>query len=145
MKKILKNKPRRSDCPIANTIDIVGDRWTLLIIRDMMFLDKCEFGELVSDNEKIATNILTDRMQRLQNAGIIIKSPNPDIGTKYIYTLTERGIQLLPTIIEVIIWGMKNIPGADMPIRFLQAIESDRKAFEKSVITNLEKKLMSKN
>ena len=145
MNDILKNKPRRSDCPIANTLDIVGDRWTLLIIRDMMFLDKREFGELILNNEKIATNILADRLQRLLYAGIIIKSPNPDNGTKYIYTLTERGIQLLPTMIEVILWGMINIPGTDMPIRFLHAIESDRKAFEKSVIANLEAKLISEN
>ena len=142
MKNILKNKPGRSDCPIANTLDIIGDRWTLLIIRDMMFLDKREFGELVINNEIIATNILTDRLQRLQNAGIIIKTSNPYNGTKYIYTLTERGIQFLPTMIEVILWGMKNIPGADMPKRFLQAIESDREAFEKSVIANLEEKLI---
>ena len=142
MKNILKNKPGRSDCPIATTLDIIGDRWTLLIIRDMMFLDKREFGELVINNEIIATNILTDRLQRLQNAGIIIKTSNPYNGTKYIYTLTERGIQFLPTMIEVILWGMKNIPGADMPKRFLQAIESDREAFEKSVIANLEEKLI---
>ncbi len=145
MNNILENKQRRSDCPIANTLDIVGDRWTLLIIRDMMFLDKREFGELILNNEKIATNILADRLQRLQYAGIIIKSPNPDNGTKYIYTLTERGIQLLPTMIEVILWGMINIPGTDMPRRFLQAIESDRRAFEKSIIANLEEKLISEN
>lgn len=143
MKNILKNKPRRSDCPIANTLDIFGDRWSLLIIRDMMFLNKREFGELVTDNEKIATNILTDRLQRLQDAGIILKSSDPSNGTKYIYTLTERGIQFLPTMIEVILWGMKNILDADMPKRFVRAIESDREAFEKSVTANLEKKLIS--
>ena len=108
-----------------------------------MFLDKREFGELVTDNEKIATNILTDRLQRLQDAGIILKSSDPYNGTKYIYTLTERGIQLLPAMIEVILWGMKYIPRADMPKYFLQAMEFDRKAFEKSVVSNLEKKLMS--
>ena len=142
MKNILKNKPRRSDCPITNTLDIFGDRWSLLIIRDMMFLDKREFGELITNNEKIATNILSDRLQRLQDAGIILKSSDPSNGTKYIYTLTERGIQFLPTMIEVIRWGMKNIPNTAMPKRFLQAMEFDREAFEKSVTANLEEKLM---
>ena len=108
-----------------------------------MFLDKREFGELVSDSEQIATNILTDRLRRLQDAGIILKSSDPSNGTKYIYTLTERGIQFLPVMIEVILWGMKNIPGADMPKRFVRAIESDREAFEKFVTANLEEKLMS--
>ncbi len=145
MKNILINKPRRSDCPIANTLDIFGDRWTLLIIRDMMFLEKREFGEMVISNEKIATNILTDRLQRLQNSGILLKSPNPDNGTKYIYTLTEKGIQLLPIMIEVILWGMINIPGTDMPKNFLNSMEFDRKTFEKSIVSNLEEMLLSEN
>ena len=138
MKNILKNKPRRSDCPIANTLDVLGDRWTLLIIRDMMFLGREEFGELMDHNEKIATNILSDRLRRLHTLGIVTKLSDMENKKKFKYKLTEKGMELLPLMVDVILWGMKHIPNADMPNLYLDAIYKDRKQFESGIMEQWE-------
>src|SRR5687768_8557350 len=95
---------RRSNCPISFALDIFGDKWTLLIIRDLIFKDKRYFGEFSKSEEKIASNILTDRLCTLELSGIITKKSDPNNGSKFIYTLSKKGIDLLPVLIEIILW-----------------------------------------
>ena len=105
----------RSNCPITNTLDLIGDKWTLLIIRDMLFLKKKSFNEFWGSPEKIATNILTDRLKRLEEYGIIEKRPYTKAPVRYQYTLTSRGEDLRPLVMEVIRWGNTHIEGTFVP------------------------------
>lgn len=98
---------RRSDCPISRALDTVGDKWSLLILRDLMFTDKRSYGEFQASAEHIATNILAARLATLESNGIIIKTPDPEHGRRSIYRLTEKGIELLPVIVELNHWMMK--------------------------------------
>jgi DNA-binding HxlR family transcriptional regulator len=97
----------RSQCPISSALDIVGDKWSLLIIRDLMFFQKRTFSELAKSDEKIASNILTDRLGRMEEAGIVTKSRLPDNKKAFIYILTEKGVDFLPVIVEYILWSDK--------------------------------------
>jgi DNA-binding HxlR family transcriptional regulator len=96
---------RRSDCPLSVSLDLVGDRWSLLIIRDLMFKDRHEFRDFHGAEEGIATNVLTDRLRRLEESGIIAKTPHPVDARKAEYHLTERGFDLAPVLIELMIWA----------------------------------------
>src|SRR6266511_392097 len=83
----------RSVCPIANTLDLVGDKWSLLVVRDLLH-GKRTYGDLVDSPEEIPTNILADRLRRLENAGLIASSPYQERPVRYAYTLTEKGTEL---------------------------------------------------
>ena len=89
-------------------VEVIGDQWSLLIIRDIMFMNRRYFRELLTKSlEGIATNILADRLQRLVKQGIIVKSHDPSHKQKVIYSLTERGIELLPLLVEMSVWAHK--------------------------------------
>lgn len=101
---------KRSECPIANTLDELGDRWTLLIIRDM-FGGKHRFDEFLESNEKISTNILADRLKRLEQLCLISKKPYSSHPQRMSYELTERGRSLEPVLDAIIAWGLAYIEG----------------------------------
>lgn len=105
----MKKQATRSDCPIAQSLDIVGDKWSLLIIRDMAFMGKETYGDFQKSDEKIATNILASRLLSLEENGIITKHPHPESKAKVLYRLTEKGIDLLPVVVELSIWAEKNL------------------------------------
>ena len=98
----------RSRCPINLTLEVFGDKWSLVIIRDIMFESKRHFRELLQSEEKIASNILTDRLNKLESEGIISKSPDPEHKQKFIYSLTAAGIDLLPLMVEIGAWSRKH-------------------------------------
>jgi len=128
VKKLGPTKIRRSSCPVANSLDILGDKWTLLVVRDL-FLDKHTYGEFQNSQESIPSNILADRLKRLEREGIISKSPYQDRPVRYAYHLTEMGQSLGPIIKEYINWGLKYIPGnssmtADEFIRHMKSSDS---------------------
>jgi DNA-binding HxlR family transcriptional regulator len=101
----------RSGCPINLTLEVLGDRWSLLIIRDMIFGNRRHFRELLLKSEEgVASNILSDRMKRLVDQGIITKADDPSHKQKAIYSLTEQGIQLLPVLAQMGGWGRKYLP-----------------------------------
>ena len=100
----------RSRCPINLSLEVFGDKWSLIIIRDIMFSGKRYFRELLESEEKIASNILTDRLVMLEHEGIITKTDDPDHKLKFIYLLTEKGIDLLPIMAEIGAWGIKHEP-----------------------------------
>lgn len=105
------SKPRRrSSCPISFSLDLLGDSWSLLIIRDIIFAGKKTFGEFLASDEGIARNILTNRLSRLETMGLITKSPHPGDGRKDLYELTEAGLDVLPILWELSAWGAKHEP-----------------------------------
>ena len=101
----------RSGCPINLTLEVLGDRWSLIVIRDMMFGNRRHFRELLSRNEEgIASNILADRLKRLLAEGVITRADDPTHRQKAIYSLTEKGIELLPVFAMIGAWGRKWLP-----------------------------------
>jgi DNA-binding HxlR family transcriptional regulator len=105
------NRKRRSGCPVSLSLERFGDRWSLLIIRDLMVRGFRTFKELQDSGEKIATNILADRLKKLEAAGIITAEVEPTDGRKLNYRLTEKGIDLAPLILELLIWGARHEEG----------------------------------
>ena len=106
-------KDHRSACAMNRMVETFGDQWTLLVIRDIMFMDRRHFRELLTkSSEGIASNILADRLQRLVKQGVIVKSRDASHKQKAIYSLTERGIALLPLLMEMSAWGRKFLPAA---------------------------------
>jgi DNA-binding HxlR family transcriptional regulator len=101
---------RRSPCPIACSLDIVGDKWTLLVIRDL-FAGKSHYYEFLQSPERIATNILAERLTRLTTAGIIAAQPSPQREGASLYQLTPRGKSLFPLLVAIRDWGLANLPG----------------------------------
>lgn len=100
----------RSGCPIANTLDLVGDRWTLVIIRDMLN-GKKRYSAFLDSPEGITTNILADRLSKLERSGLVSKTPYQDRPKRYEYELTEMGDALLPIVQEMCLWANEYIPG----------------------------------
>ncbi|WP_057940345.1 winged helix-turn-helix transcriptional regulator [Algoriphagus resistens] len=120
---------KRSSCPVSSTLDIFGDKWSLLIIRDLIFSKSCTYGDFQKSEEKIATNILASKLKALEENGIIKKSRHPESKAKVLYQLTQKGIDLLPVLIEINLWGQKyfEVPKELEPI--INAIKKDKAAF----------------
>ncbi len=117
----------RSHCPIANGLEILGDRWTLLIVRDLMFTNRREFGHFLQAGEGISTNILTERLNRLQYYGIISKFPHPYHGKKFQYELSDEGLKLAPTLIEFSLWSAGTIENTFIPPELIGMMQNQRK------------------
>ncbi len=101
----------RSGCPINLATEVLGDRWSLVILRDMMFGDRHYFRELLKkSDEGIASNILADRLQRLTDHGLVSRTPDPSHRQKVRYSLTERAIQLVPVMVALGAWGRRHLP-----------------------------------
>src|SRR4029078_1724693 len=101
----------RSRCPINLTLELLGDKWSLLIIRDMIFGNRRHFRELLTKSEEgIASNILADRLKTLVEQVIITKADDPSHKQKAIYSLSEKGIELLPVLAQMSVWGLKHLP-----------------------------------
>ncbi|GAB2858206.1 winged helix-turn-helix transcriptional regulator [Lentzea nigeriaca] len=101
----------RSDCAIAATLNVLGDRWSLLIVRDLMFRGTLRYGDLAASAEGIPTNTLADRLRKLEDAGILDKQAYTDRPLRYEYTLTDRGRALGPVLDAIATWGVTYIPG----------------------------------
>ncbi|MGB2624245.1 MAG: helix-turn-helix domain-containing protein [Candidatus Acidiferrum sp.] len=115
---------RRSGCPLNASVEMLGDRWSLLIIRDMMIRGYRLFNEFLQSDEKIATNILADRLKRLEAYGIIRADRDPSDGRKLIYSLTAKGIDLAPVLTEMVLWASRHEETANQPL--VQAMRSDK-------------------
>jgi DNA-binding HxlR family transcriptional regulator len=104
----------RSGCPINLTLELVGDKWSLIVIRDMMFGNRRHFRELLANSQEgIASNILADRLRTLVLAGILTRAEDPTHKQKAIYSLTEQGIQLLPVLAQMSGWGFRHLPATE--------------------------------
>jgi DNA-binding HxlR family transcriptional regulator len=105
------NDPRRSGCPINLTLEILGDKWSLIVLRDIMFGHRRHFRELlVNSEERIASNILADRLKRLLEEGILTRADDPTHKQKAVYSLTEKGIALFPVLAQMSAWGLEHLP-----------------------------------
>lgn len=104
----------RSPCPIATTLDLVGDRWTLIILRDLL-TGKTRYSEFLSSPERITTNILADRLDRMESAGLIAKAPYQQRPVRYAYALTEMGRALHPMLREICRWANRFVPATWTP------------------------------
>ena len=100
----------RSSCAVANSLDIVGDKWSLLVVRDLLH-GKHTYGELADSPERIPTNILADRLKRLEDAGIVSSTPYRERPVRYAYTLTPKGKDLGDVLLAFVRWGKRHIPG----------------------------------
>ena len=115
--------PYRSRCPINLSLEIFGDRWTLLIIRDMVFDGMRHFREFLESDEGIATNILADRLKRLVEEGIITGADDPKHKQRTLYSLTEKGIALVPALVQIGAWGLRYMPVSEQESVHARALE----------------------
>lgn len=101
----------RSGCPINLSLEVLGDKWSLVVVRDIMFGNKRHFRDLLTKSrEGIASNILVDRLERLVGCGVLTKSPDPAHRQRVIYSLTEMGISLVPVLAQLSVWGRHYLP-----------------------------------
>jgi DNA-binding HxlR family transcriptional regulator len=110
-------------CPVASTLELLGDRWTLVVVRDL-FLGKRRYGEFQESPEGIPTNILAERLKRLESLGIVEKTPYQEHPIRHEYTLTAKGSELLPVIGALREWGLKHIPHTGIPDKYKALIPS---------------------
>jgi DNA-binding HxlR family transcriptional regulator len=104
----MKELKQRSTCPVSTSLDVLGDKWTLLILRDMVFAGKSTYGQFLQSAEKMATNILADRLAVLESQGLLTKAVAADKKSKFTYRLTEKGVDTIPIIVELVLWGTKH-------------------------------------
>ena len=121
---VMKKGERRSDCPISLSLEIFGDKWTLLILRDFIFFDNRHFNEFVTV-EKISTNILTDRLKRLLDHGIVTKEVDPQNKSAFLYSLTPKGLELIPLVMEIYRWGTKHTEKNNADPELKNKVETD--------------------
>lgn len=133
---MLKSK-RRSDCPISSSLEIFGDKWSLLIIRDLMDAKECTYGDFLRSPEGIATNILASRLQNLEESKIIEKLEHPDSKAKVLYRLTRKGIDLIPVMIEISLWAEKYFSIPDDRKAMLKEVKKDKTGFIKAAVKEL--------
>jgi DNA-binding HxlR family transcriptional regulator len=122
-------KSHGSGCPIAFSLETFGDRWTLLLLRDLLLFGKQRYGELLAAEEGIASNILSDRLKRLETMDFIERAPDPDDGRRVIYKVTEKGRSLTPVVLEIAAWGAKHDKNTRAPKTFAERFSQNREAF----------------
>jgi len=129
---------KRSDCPVSCSLDIWGDKWSLLIVRDLLYTKQRTYGDFLKSAEGIATNILAARLLALEENKIIQKLPHPDSKAKVLYRLTRKGIDLLPIMIEITLWAEKYFSIPEDQKALLKEVKKDKAGFIKATIKDLE-------
>jgi DNA-binding HxlR family transcriptional regulator len=127
MERKKESPKRRSGCPLNATVEMLGDRWSLLIIRDMMLRGFRSYKEFLECYESIATNILADRLRKLQAYGIITAEPDPKDGRKVTYSLTSKGIDLAPVLTEMVLWAAAHEDTGNQAL--VRQMRADKKKF----------------
>jgi len=121
----------RSGCPLNASVEMLGDRWSLLILRDMMLRGYTRFNEFLQSEEKIATNILADRLRRLEDFGILSSRQDPADGRKRIYSLTPKGIDLAPVLTEMVLWASRHEDVGNQPL--VRLMRADKEHFNANI------------
>lgn len=124
--------PRRSTCPINAALEVLGDRWSLLIVRDMLFEGARTYKDFLASQERIAINVLANRLTKLQGVGIIVGERDPQDGRSMLYRLTAKGMDLVPVLMELSTWGTRHEDGQP-PNGLLDAWRTDREGFMKNI------------
>ena len=125
-------------CPIRFAAGVLGDRWSLVIIRDLMFKNRKHYGEFLTAGEGISTNILANRLIRLETEGVIKKTLDPEHGKRYIYTLTKKGKALLPVLLSMMEWASVYDGATEMPKGFVKKLRNDRQSLSVEILANLQ-------
>lgn len=116
----------RSDCPISYALDVVGDKWSLIVLRDLIFVRKRYFQEFLDAPEKIASNILASRLKLLEQAGLVTRAADSANARRVIYAPTAKALDLLPVLLELLLWGTKHHSRANAPEPFVRRAATDR-------------------
>ena len=122
------NGPKRSNCPILFALDIFGDKWSLLIMRDILIRGRRHYKDFLYAGEGISTNILADRLQQLERQGLIAKRRDEDNKRQFIYTPTQKGLELVPMLMEIIEWSAKYDPDTDAPQWYIERLKTNRES-----------------
>ncbi len=138
-------KAPRSKCSINLALEVFGDKWTLLIIRDIMLGGKRHFREFLQSDEHISSNILTNRLNKLEKQGVLAKERDPSHKQKYIYSLTRKGIDLLPVLISMAEWSLKHESVDEIASRHTQMIINGGEELTRRYMQELEEKHLHKN
>ena len=134
----LMKRSCRSHCPIAFALDIFGDKWSLLVLRDLLFMGKRRYNEFLASEEGIATNILADRLRRMEVEGVITKSRDRKGRRQRVYTPTRKGLDLLPVILEIIRWSARYDPKTAAPASFVRRLRNDREGLMREILAKFE-------
>ncbi|MBS1656796.1 MAG: helix-turn-helix transcriptional regulator [Bacteroidetes bacterium] len=135
----MNKNQKRSECPLSCSLDMWGDKWSLLIIRDMMFYNKSTYGDFLKSEEGIATNILSARLLALEENEIIEKVDNPGTKARVFYKLTQKGIELFPILVEIHLWAEKYLTIPPNIKAIIKEAKKDKEGFIKSSIKELKK------
>lgn len=132
-------KKLRSHCPVNFGLEAFGDKWALLILRDIIFRGKKTFGEFLKSEEKFATNILSTRLSHLLDEGILMKEPLPEDSRKDIYRLSEKGLDLVPLIFEIVLWSSKYDPDSEAKriAPLVELIKKDNREISKKLLQKI--------
>ena len=133
----MKTEPR-SHCPISLALEVIGDKWSLLILRDLIVRGKQRYQEFLGAAEKISTNILADRLARLEALGILTKSPDPASKKQFLYAPTQKGLDLLPILFELARWGIKHDPETDMTSPNVKRLQKDAEGWRRELLARFE-------
>ncbi|NCF71911.1 MAG: transcriptional regulator [Gammaproteobacteria bacterium] len=123
------SRAEKSSCPISYSLDLFGDKWTLLVLRDLILWGKTRFAEFQAADEKIASNILSDRLRRLQEQGIVEIEKDPSDARQKLYTVTKKGLSLTPVLLEIAAWGASQDPQTGAPDDFAADFYADRETY----------------
>lgn len=137
MSVAIRQKSLRSHCPINFGLEVFGDKWSLLIVRDIVFFNKRTYNEFLASKEKIATNILANRLERLKAADILKCTRCETDKRSEIYSLTEKGLNLIPVLLEISYWGAQSDPGTAASQSFVKAYKRDKTALANALQNRL--------
>lgn len=128
---LMSNASRRekSNCPISYSLDLFGDRWTLLVLRDLILHGKTRFAEFQNSAEKIASNTLADRLRRLEEQGIVVRNADRSDARQKIYVVTKKGLSLTPVLLEIAAWGASHDSQTGAPAEFAAKFYADREGY----------------
>jgi len=135
----------RSLCPVNLVLEAVGDSWSMLIIRDLMLRGHTSYQAFLRSDERIATNILADRLQKLEQNGLISKAADPADARKYIYALTSKGADLAPLLVEMTLFSLKHEQRIDMPKEIVAEMQKNKQAFAGKLIRNFTPRTKTKS
>jgi DNA-binding HxlR family transcriptional regulator len=140
-----RTQKNRSLCPVNLVLEAVGDSWSMLIIRDLMLRGHTSYQAFLRSDERIATNILADRLQKLEQNGLISKAADPADARKYIYALTSKGADLAPLLIEMTLFSLKHEQRIDMPKEIVAEMQKNKQAFASKLIRNFTPRTRTKS
>src|SRR5262249_30239537 len=124
---------RRSDCPINFALETFGDSWSLLIVRDIVYFGKKTYGEFLESDEGIATNILASRLAQLEQKGLLLKKPQEGDKHKVLYVLTEKGLDLIPILLELAAWSAQHDPQTAAPQAWIARVNADKATLKRCI------------